>query len=122
EPSRRYDSAKTLSDELTRFLEGRPILARPLGRLQRLWRLCRRHPRESMLTGLVLSAIVLGAAGVGWQWQRAEANLQRATRNFDLLGRAADEMLVVVKEWVTRTPPRSEAQQQKLYSSLKLFE
>ncbi|MFM7167134.1 MAG: protein kinase domain-containing protein [Planctomycetaceae bacterium] len=122
EPSRRYDSAKTLSDELTRFLEGRPILARPLGRLQRLWRLCRRHPRESMLTGLVLSAIVLGAAGVGWQWQRAEANLQRATRNFDLLGRAADEMLVVVEEWVTRTPPRSEAQQQKLYSSLKLFE
>jgi len=122
DPARRYDSAKTVSEELVRFLEGRPILARPLGRLQRLWRLCRRHPRESMLTGLVLSAIVVGAAGVGWQWLRAEANLQRATRNFDLLGRAADEMLVVVEEWVTRTPPRSEAQQQKLYGSLKLFE
>lgn len=121
-PSRRYESAQALSAELTRFLEGRPILARPLGRAQRLWRLCRRHPRESMLTGLVVSAIVAGVAGVGWQWLRAEANLQRATRNFDLLGRAADEMLVVVEEWVTRTPPRSEAQQQKLYSSLKLFE
>lgn len=122
EPSRRYDSAKTLSEELTRFLEGRPILARPLGRLQRLWRLCRRHPRESLLTGLALSVFVLGAAGVAWQWLRAEANLQRAKSNFELLGRAADEMLVVVEEWVTRTPPRSEAQQQKLYSSLKLFE
>ena len=59
---------------------------------------------------------------VGWQWLRAESNLQRATRNFELLDRAADEMLVVVEEWVTRTPPRTEAQQQRLSSSLRLFE
>lgn len=122
DPARRYASARLLSDELGRFLEGRPILARPLGRVQRVWRLCRRHPRESILSLLVFSAIVVGGLGVGWQWLRAESNLQRATRNFELLDRAADEMLVVVEEWVTRTPPRTEAQQQRLSSSLRLFE
>lgn len=122
DPARRYDSARTFGEELQRFLDGRPILARPLGRVERLWRLCKRYPREASLIGLVVTAICLGSLGIAWQWRRAEANLESATRSFNLLDQAADEMLVVVEEWVTRAPPRLGSQQEKLKSSLQLFE
>jgi hypothetical protein len=38
EPQRRYASAAALAEDLTRFREGRPIQARPLGWGGRLWR------------------------------------------------------------------------------------
>src|SRR5207302_457446 len=44
EPTKRYASEQELADELTRFLNGEPIHARPISQLARFWRLCRRHP------------------------------------------------------------------------------
>jgi len=43
EPSERYASAKELADDLQRFLDNRPIMARPLGPVSRLYRLCKRN-------------------------------------------------------------------------------
>jgi eukaryotic-like serine/threonine-protein kinase len=44
EPDNRYASAAALSNDLTCFLEGRPIQARPLNRIARFARWCRRNP------------------------------------------------------------------------------
>jgi WD40 repeat protein/Tfp pilus assembly protein PilF len=44
EPNQRYATAGALADELKRFLEGRPILARRASLAERLWRWCRRNP------------------------------------------------------------------------------
>ncbi|MGE0760491.1 MAG: protein kinase [Pirellulaceae bacterium] len=122
DPGRRYSSASLLADECRRFLAGEPILARPIGRGQRIVRWCRRHPVDASLIASIVTAILLGMLGVGWQWQRAERHLQRAERNFELLNTASDEMLEVVEEWVTRAPPQVGAQQERLSSTLNLFE
>ncbi|MFO0869649.1 MAG: protein kinase [Pirellulales bacterium] len=121
DPQRRYSSAGELADELQRFLRGEPILARPLGRLARLVRWCRRHPVESVLALVIVVSVACGSAGVVWQWQRAERNLQRAERGFTLLSQASDEMLEVVEDWATRVPPHAAGHEGKLAATLDLY-
>ncbi len=57
---RRYGTAKELSDELKRFAEGRPILARPIGRVAKVWRWCRRQPMVASLLAAVFLSLVAG--------------------------------------------------------------
>jgi WD40 repeat protein/tRNA A-37 threonylcarbamoyl transferase component Bud32 len=58
EPSRRYQTAKELAEELGRFREDKPIHARPVGRTARCWRWCRRKPALATL-GAIASALLL---------------------------------------------------------------
>jgi serine/threonine-protein kinase len=57
-PDRRYQSAGELADDLTRYLEGKPILARPVSAPERFWRWCRRNPRVAVLSGVIMLAIL----------------------------------------------------------------
>src|SRR5437764_11030688 len=62
DPAARYRSAGDLASDLERWLEGRPIIARPVLAPARLWRWSRRNPRlaASLSACLVLaSAIVI---------------------------------------------------------------
>src|SRR5258708_14714308 len=43
-PARRYQSAGEMRDDLRRYQQGQPILARPMGPLERMLRWCRRYP------------------------------------------------------------------------------
>jgi eukaryotic-like serine/threonine-protein kinase len=76
-PARRYASARALAEELGRFLRDEPILARPAGSSERLWRWCRRRPAIAALSAGLMIALLAGFSGVLWQWHRAE-DLARA--------------------------------------------
>jgi serine/threonine protein kinase len=64
EPEHRYATAQALADDLTAFLEHRPVSARPLSRTQRLRRWARNEPWKASLAGallvLVPALLVLG--------------------------------------------------------------
>ena len=66
DPKQRYGSAGSLAEDLQRFIEDEPIKARRVGRTERLWRWCRRHPAQaaaSLLALLVLAALATLAVG-----------------------------------------------------------
>jgi WD40 repeat protein len=80
EPARRYSSARELAEDLERFLDGKPIRARPVAPLERAWLWCRRRPRLAALVAGLIAAVVLGVAGVFWQWRLAEGHAQGELR------------------------------------------
>jgi WD40 repeat protein/predicted Ser/Thr protein kinase len=78
EPSRRYPTAEALADELERFLDSKPIHARPIGPVGKTWRWCRRKPQAASLGAAAILVFLLGLAGVLGMWLRAESQRQRA--------------------------------------------
>ncbi|MGH7171718.1 MAG: hypothetical protein ACRELG_15690, partial [Gemmataceae bacterium] len=54
------------SIDLARFLDGRPIHARPVGRVERLFKWARRRPAQAALITVCTLALLLGAAGISW--------------------------------------------------------
>lgn len=83
--SKRYASAAEFADELQRFVDGTPIIARPITSRERLWKWCKRNPRVATLSGLaasllmcllfggIISAIVINQKKKAEQVARAEA-------------------------------------------------
>jgi serine/threonine protein kinase len=61
--ARRYQSPRELGDDLKRFIDFRPIRARPVGVVEKLWRWCRRNPVVAGLTAAVALLLVVLAFG-----------------------------------------------------------
>jgi serine/threonine-protein kinase len=90
-PARRYASAQGLADDLHRFLDGKPILARPVGVIERAVKWARRRPAVALLVGTLLVMLV-AAAGIGiWlRYQGAQRAGQAQDAIRTALKRAAD--------------------------------
>ena len=53
EPSRRYDSARALAEDLTRYLDGEPIQAKPHRTLTyRIYKKVRKHKAFAVTVGI----------------------------------------------------------------------
>jgi tetratricopeptide (TPR) repeat protein/tRNA A-37 threonylcarbamoyl transferase component Bud32 len=73
DPSDRYQTAKALAEDLSRFLDDRPIVARRLGVLEQAWRLCRRNPTVTALAAALLALVGVAVGGGFWlERQHAE--------------------------------------------------
>ncbi len=65
DPQRRYPDASTLREELERFVNGRPIQARPVPWIERAYRQARRFPVASSLAVALVIGLTAGLIIVG---------------------------------------------------------
>jgi eukaryotic-like serine/threonine-protein kinase len=78
DPRQRYADAAALAEDLSAFLDGRPIEARPVGPLGHALKWAKRRPAVAALTGTLVGIILAALAVVGWQWQTAVTAQQAA--------------------------------------------
>ena len=92
-PSRRYASAEALADDLNRFLEGRPIKARPVSPIEHAWRWCRRQPVIAALAATLLLTVIGSFLGLLALLRRSEAQRSRSEANYQVASRSLDELV-----------------------------
>ncbi len=137
DPAERYPTAQELADDLRRFLDDRPVLARRPSPVLRLRRWARRH-RGAVATAAVALVVVLVTAVVGLvvsnalltherdQTRSAERearrNLEAADANLLLARRAVDEMYTQVAEELSILPHMQPYQRGLLQKALRFYE
>lgn len=102
--ARRYQSAQLLADELQRFLAGEPILARPIGILERSVRWCYRNPWPTAALGVLLLGVI--GTSVGFVFARqaqaaAETAELEALDAKDKAVKSRDQLLATINELFT---------------------
>ncbi|MBE0617321.1 MAG: serine/threonine protein kinase, partial [Proteobacteria bacterium] len=78
---RRYQTARDLAADLGRFLEDRPIQARPVNAAGKIARWCRRQPVRAALSAALILTFLFGLVGILWQLNRARAGELLALRH-----------------------------------------
>ena len=72
EPAQRYQTARELVDDIQCYLPGEPILARPVGRIERSWHWVNRNSLVAGLSAAVVVALLLGITVSGFFAVKAE--------------------------------------------------
>ncbi|MDA1051420.1 MAG: protein kinase [Planctomycetota bacterium] len=112
DPRRRYDTATALVEELARFLEGRPILARPAGPVERGWRWCRRNPRiAAMSAALVVVLMVATVVSASFAFSENAAKRQAVDAR---KAESEQKELALLREAEAKAARNSEAEQRRL--------
>jgi non-specific serine/threonine protein kinase/serine/threonine-protein kinase len=118
EPERRYGSAGQLSEDIQRFLEGRPVEASPDSFRYRTGKFLSRHRVAVPAVAAIVVAIVLGIAATLWQArlaqrERARADAERASavRQFNAVRGLARSVLGELHDAVESLPGSTPAQE-----------
>ena len=99
DPEDRYASAAALGEDLQRFLDDRPILARSTGPVENLRRWCRRKPMTAALFGTVLFLLVaVASVSTGLAFQVAAAGEQSRRQAIASRGEAERANAVALQE------------------------
>ncbi len=85
QPVERYATVHALVDDLERYLEGRPVLARSDGLWYRVRKFAARNAIAVGAAGVVLATIVVGASVATWQARVAVAEKRRAEQVKELI-------------------------------------
>jgi tetratricopeptide (TPR) repeat protein len=93
EPGDRYQTAREFHDDLERFLEGKPIQAKPASTWERGMKWARRRPAAAALVVVSSLALMTLLLGTTWYNSRLQVAAERAGRNLEDSRKAMEVML-----------------------------
>jgi eukaryotic-like serine/threonine-protein kinase len=100
EPSRRYGSVAQFSDDIRRYLEGRPVTAQKDTFNYRAVKFIRRNKVTVVATGLVVLSLIGGIFATALEAQRAELQRARAEKRFNDVRRLAHSLMFEIDDSV----------------------
>jgi serine/threonine-protein kinase len=98
DPAARYPTAAAMADDLALYLDGKPVLARRVGVVERVWKWAKRRPAVAALAAGLVAAVLTGLAAVTWEWRAAVAARDEARRTLRLANDAVDTYFTRVSE------------------------
>jgi serine/threonine protein kinase len=111
DPSRRYRSVEQLSEDLRRYLEGLPVLARPDTVAYRTSKFVRRNRWALAGATVVAASLVVGTVLSVWQARRAE-------RRFEQVRTLANSLIYDVHDEIQNLPGSTTARQKIVTTAL----
>ena len=104
EPERRYGSVEQCAEDVRRYLDARPILARQDTFAYRAGKYIRRHRVAVSAAAVILISLIGGLAMTIWQAQRAE-------RRFQQVRRLANTVLIDLSDQISALPGSTQARE-----------
>jgi eukaryotic-like serine/threonine-protein kinase len=132
DPRRRYATADLLADDLRRFLDRQPILARPTPAWERAWKWALRRPAAAAVLVSVLAAVILFLV-MGWHYntrlraalrtaqaaeQEADSSAGRAVEQRNRALQAFKKLVYDVQEKLGQTPATRSIRQSLLNTAI----
>lgn len=121
-PAKRYSTAEDLAAELKRYQRNQPIKARPISTLERLWRVCKRHPAVSSLSAIVVLTLILSSiVSINFALYASE-KARVATEQSRTSLKLVETMIDTVQDKLRHVPGARLIQRQLLESTLAEIE
>lgn len=122
EPASRYESARAVAEELQRYLDGVPIVARPINALERTWRLCKRHPAVAVLTCALFVTLLAGSLISLRYAIRANRKAEQATAQATMTMGMVEHIIDTIQDKLRFIPGARELRRELLESTLAELE
>jgi eukaryotic-like serine/threonine-protein kinase len=112
DPSRRYLSAQHLDDDLLRYLQGMPILARKATAIYRVGKFVQRHKTIALMACATLVVIIGAVLFDSWRSRRADRQVKQVAS-------LADSAISDMTEKLQESPASVETQASLFHSALQ---
>jgi tetratricopeptide (TPR) repeat protein/tRNA A-37 threonylcarbamoyl transferase component Bud32 len=122
DPARRYVSVEQFSSDVQRYLEGRPVAARPETLFYRTRKFVSRNRIPVAAAVLVAVSLAAGIVGTTMQARRADAQAARAERRFQEVRKLANTFVFDIYDGMTEIPGTAQVRGRVVTTALEYLD